>query len=134
MSSYFDALSREVAEAFEIEDDDQLVETVRNIEARLYRDVTYLTGDREFPDDLREKAMNVLAIQSIYCPGDFPEPQKAMRRILGRVGYSRAVEDMHELFHELARRRLPTRFCVALSDSPTHMALLRDEHDSEGAS
>lgn len=61
MSSYFDNLSRAVYEAAQNESDESFLESVVQIEAGLYRDVTQLTGDREFPDDLRERILGVLA-------------------------------------------------------------------------
>ncbi len=128
MSSYFDAMNRAVSEAAEHEPDDaEFLRSVWGIEHQLYREVTYITGDREFPDDLRERMLGVLAVRSVYCPGRVVASKAARDRVL-RTRSSVAIEDLHSLFHELASRRIETRFGM-LSDSPTHMAALRDDHD-----
>ena len=128
MSSYFDSLTRRVAEAAEqFKTDEAFLTAVVDIEGELFRDVTAITGDREFPDDLREKMMGCLAKKSVYSPGDMPMSEWAKIRVLG-IRCSRAINDMHSLFHDLARRRIVTRFGI-LFDSPTMMAMLRDEHD-----
>lgn len=130
MSSYFDALSREVSEAadrFGFEDTEQFLAEVVAIEERMYQDVVLVTGDREFPDDLREKILGVLATVAVYQPGRVPMPSRA-RELVTRTRYSRAIEDVHDLFHEVARRRIETRFGI-LSDNPPSILALRDEHD-----
>lgn len=124
MSSYFDALQREVREAADRhEDDAAFLEAVSDIEGRMYADVTAITGDREFPDEMREKMLGVLATVAVYQPTDLPIPERARELVL-RCRYSRAVEDMHELHHDLARRVLdrcthrvmvPTAFCMNLA-------------------
>lgn len=131
MSSYFDALAREVAEAHATADTPEAcLEAVQAIEARLYQDVTQVTGDREFPDDLRERMLGVLAVKAVYQPGALPVPEKARRWVV-ECGSSRAVEDLHDLFHELARRRLVTRFGL-LGDHPPSILARREEFDTEG--
>lgn len=132
MTAYFDEMSRQIRHEFEIcgDDDQQLLEAVMGIEAQLYRDVTAITGDREFPDDLREKMLGVLAVRCVFQPHDLPIPEKARERVLARVGYSRAVENMHDLFHDLARRGIATRF-GRWNDDPSYCKVLRDEHDGE---
>ena len=129
MSSYFDALSREIAElADQDRGDEEFIFEVIKVEERLYADVTAITGDREFPDDLREKIMGVFAVWGIYQPGKLPISSKAEQFLLFSK-CSEAVESIHELFHDLARRRIQTRFGL-LSDNPTQIALLREEHDN----
>lgn len=49
MSSYFDALSREVAEAALDTSDDDFLDALAAIECRLFREVAAATGDREAP-------------------------------------------------------------------------------------
>lgn len=130
MSSYFDGLSREIAEVFSRTRDQQVIlDEVRAVEERLFQDVTRLTGDREFPDDLRQQALGILACRAIYQPEGVPVPQKAVEYLLC-VGISPAVEGLHDLFHTVARRRHVTRF-GALSDHPQFDVERRDEHDSE---
>lgn len=128
MSSYFDALSREVAEAADqFESTDLFVAAVSVIEHKLYDDVTRITGDREFPDDLRNRMLGVLAREAVYQPGTLLAPEWAVERV-GGGRWSRAIESMHELFHELASRHVTTRF-GRLSDNPVAMRTNRDAHD-----
>lgn len=130
MSSYFDAMQREVTTAscnsllFE-----DFLRSVVAIEERLFQDVTAITGDREFPDDLRQRIMGVFATESVYQPGTLPMPEKARDFVL-MMRYSLVIETIHELFHDLARRRIETRFGW-LNDSPTQIAVLRDDHDTD---
>ena len=132
MSSYFDALSRRVRAARdENEDDNNYLITLAEIEGELYKDVCAATGDREFPEDLREKMLGVLAAKAVYQPTDLPPNEWAEERAL--CGSSRVVEDMHDLFHDLARRRVKTRFCNSLPDSPTYIVVLRDDYDKDQA-
>ncbi len=125
MSSYFDALAREVAEL--PEDDALFIEGVKQIEDRLFHDVSYITGDREFPEKFREQAMTILACKRMEVAGIL---NVRVRDYVLAVRSSRAVEDMHNLFHEVARSRTETRFGL-LSDSPTGDAARRDEHDED---
>ncbi len=131
MSSYFDALQREVSEAAEQcgENDAAFLDAVQGIEGRMWADVTAITGDREFPDDLREAILGAFAVKSVHQVGDLPMPEKARERVLAYRS-SRVVEDIHDLFHDLARRRLQTRFGL-LSDNPPGILARRDEHDAE---
>ncbi len=127
MSSYFDAKSREVAEAADLPNG-EFLEKVYEIENELFDDVTWITGDREFPDDLRERARRIQVVKGVVGAGPGCN-QKAITRVLAYRS-SRAIEDMHDLFHVVAGRRVSTRFGV-LSDHPAFDAIRRDEHDNE---
>lgn len=130
MSSYFDALVREVGLAADDagENDEQFLAHVTEIEKRMFRDVTQISGDREFPDDLRERMMGVFAVKSVYHPGKLEAPERAIELVL-RCRSSRCIEDMHDLHHELASRRIVTRFGI-LSDHPVNNLARRDEQDA----
>lgn len=131
MSSYFDALSREARNAAENhESDEAFFDAIVAIDRRLYEDVIHLIGDIEFPDDLRHAMLGAFAVHSVFQPGNVPVPKKARMRVLTYRG-SHVVEIMHDLFHDLARRRIQTRFGF-LNDSPSYMLVLRDNHDSGG--
>ena len=120
MSSYFDTAQRAARRSYR---------DLMLAEEQVYRDVVLITGDREFPDDLREKILGVMACGFVYQTGSLPTPHQA-DRMAREMGYSAGIEKVHELFHELARRRVRTRFGI-LCDSPTQMRMLRDEHDEE---
>jgi hypothetical protein len=132
MSSYFDGMARAVREAGDHEpSDEEFLASVVAIEHQMFREITYVTGDREFPDDLREKMLGAFAVESVYQPGRLPMPEKAREYVL-MMRCSRVLDSLHELFHDLARRRIETRFGW-LSDSPTGIAVLRDDHDNPEA-
>jgi hypothetical protein len=127
MTSYFDAHARHVYEAgAEL---DGGLETVRGIEAEVFREVSLCTGDREFPADLREQVMAAFAVLGVWQPEGCPANEAAVERFRA-TGISEAIECVHSLFHELARRRVQARFGL-WSDSPSQNLVLRDEHDAE---
>lgn len=132
MSSYFDSkvsmirkLSDEVQGDF-----GKLRERVEVIEEVMGTEVCLVTGDREFPDDLREKIMGLLATQAVYeVVPDLPPTRKALE-YLKATHSSVLVESLHSVFHEVARRRIKTRFGI-LTDSPTHILLIREDWERE---
>ncbi|MCP4496224.1 MAG: hypothetical protein GY825_05530 [Phycisphaeraceae bacterium] len=128
MSSYFDEMNRKVRDADQIEDDGDFLWHVRTIEEQVFADVSIVTGDREFPDDLRQQIMAEFAVHGIWQPGDLT-PTPNARDYVAMMRMSKVIDLVHERFHELARRRVVTRFGL-LSDSPTQIRVLRDDHDS----
>jgi hypothetical protein len=120
MSSYFDAAQRLARQSYE-----DLVAS----EEQVFKDVVMITGDREFPDDLREKILGAMACRFVWHVGDLPASEM-IDRMARTMEYSAGIDEVHELFHELARRRIKTRFGI-LCDSPTQMRMCRDEHDEE---
>lgn len=133
MSSYFDAMAREILEADESRPgNEEFLAAVIAVEERLWREVTRVTGDREFPNDLREKVLGEFARHAVYQPEGVPMPWKAREFVLS-LRCSRVLEHVHELFHDVARRRITTRF-GRLSDSPTQILALREEYDQERSS
>jgi hypothetical protein len=128
MSSYFDDKNRKVAEAFQNNGLDEFLKELKEIEAEVYADVTLLTGDPEFPDDMREKIMQVLAVAGVYQPEGLSAPERAVDWAIA-IGSSRMIEALHDLFHEVAGRRVETRFGL-LSDNPRFDRERRDEEDA----
>ncbi len=130
MSSYFDEMAARVRKAREEHSDNgQYLLAVAAIEGELFADVSRAIGDREFPKDLREKMLGLLAAKSVYQLPNLPPNDWARERAL--CGSSRVIEEMHDLFHDLARRRVTTRFCAFLPDSPTYIVALRDDYDED---
>ncbi len=128
MSSYFDALDREVAEAAErFESDDAFLAQLASIERQMFDTISLVTGDREFPDDLREKIMSAFATRAVFSRGELPPTEHTLDYVLS-VRCSRLIDTVHDLFHDLARRRIQVRF-GRLSDNPPMILALRDEHD-----
>lgn len=130
MSSYFDTKTHAVNEASDkATDDKEFIRQVCEIERQLIRDVTLAAGDREFPADLREKAMALIARWHVGTFAGLPPTDEALKYAL-LTKMSELVDTMHSLFHDVARRRVQTRF-GQLSDHPADIVNRRDEHDSE---
>ncbi len=129
MSSYFDERARQVAETADADDGDDGVFLlgVICIEAPMIDQVNLVTGDREFPDDLRQRIQGAIATKAVGAWHGVKPLQRTVDRAL-RCRTSLLVEELHDLFHEVARRRRHTRFGY-LSDSPEDILARRDEHD-----
>ena len=133
MSSYFDEMSGGVSDATrQFATVEAFLEQVEQIEAEVIADVTLNTGDREFPDDLRERILGIIAIQRVESA--VPNAPTEGRRIATMMRYSPMIDELHSAYHELARRRIWVRhahFCWL--DSPRGNNNLRDSAYEEGA-
>jgi hypothetical protein len=127
MTSYFDTASRAVSQLPKDVSDETYLSLVAEIEKPIVQDVLLNTGDREFPDDLREKIVNVIAVKGIYSPAGL-EPTPSAREYVLMMHYSELVSDLHSAFHALAGRRIQTRF-GSWSDSPRGNLVSRKCHD-----
>ena len=127
MTSYFDDATREVSGL--PEDEPTFIAHLILIEQRVAHEASLVTGDREFPTDLREKIQGIVATKAIQ-PSEGGLINERMRdfALVGRN--SELLSDLHRAFHELAIRRVTTRFGL-MFDSPTDILKSRDEHDSE---
>jgi len=105
MSSYFDQLNNRVV--------GEDVDGVIHVEQEMIREVLLVTGDREFPEDLRQKAVALIGTWAVeskleeFVPGIGPSPGVKHFKVMG---YSRLIHEMHSLFHEVASREIKTRF------------------------
>ncbi len=127
MTSYFDEASSAVRRLPKDASDETYLSLVAEIEKPIVQDVLLNTGDREFPDDLREKINNVIAVKGVYSPAGLA-PTPAAREYVLMMRYSELVSDLHSAFHALAGRRLQTRF-GSWSDSPRANLVTRKCHD-----
>jgi hypothetical protein len=114
MTAYFDNLLRDAAD----------------VENRVISIVQLVTGDREFPGDLREQILGHIAVLRIDS-GNLPPTRGRARANACRD--SPLLETLHDDFHALARRRIVTRFGLML-DSPENILRLRDEWDGSNCS
>lgn len=130
MSSYFDELSSKMREQQNLPPE-QFLDFARALEDQVVAEVSLVTGDREFPEDLREAIQRVIATQHLY-PRDSPLFSKQVEDELLLFRRSNLFESLHDLFHVVARRRIETRFGL-LYDSPSGILKLREEHDQEDA-
>jgi len=127
MSSWFDDWDREVQEIEGIESVAGFMTALVAIEKPRVEAINLVTGDREFPDDLREKIQGHIALWAIS--GSLPATDRAWEYATS-TRCSRLSMELHDDFHEVARRGISTRF-GRLSDSPSQILALRDEYDEE---
>ena len=80
MSSYFDDKVSQVRATVESAQGDfrQIWASVADIERKTIKEVCLVTGDREFPDDLREKIMGIIATQAMCEVHGIPPTKKAL--------------------------------------------------------
>ena len=130
MSSYFDDKVRAIAKlAQETTTDVEFLAGISAIEREAFQTISLVTGDREFPDDLRQCAMKTFAVDGVFSNGGM-EPLKMSVQYVLATRSSRCLEALHSLFHEVARRHVLTRF-GHLSDNPPDILARRDEFDAE---
>lgn len=125
MTSYFDDARTEVREIW-FTSDEEYLGAVAEIEERIIADVNLVTGDREFPDDLREQIQGIIAIRRVRTGPN--EPETRAREMARVTRSSLLISDLHTAFHVVAQRRVKTRFGL-LSDNPRQILAARDEHD-----
>jgi hypothetical protein len=126
LTAYFDEkarAAREASDRFKL-DEPAFLAALAEIERPMIHEVSLLTGDREFPEDLRERIQTAIAVYKIEQTPSLPEnrgPEWAhtMRE-------SGLVERLHSLFHEVGGRRLKTRYGL-IFDSP--IGFLRERGD-----
>lgn len=127
MTSYFDDLRVEVREASKFATtDEEFLTSLEEIEARAIADINLVTGDREFPDDLREKIQGLIAVGQTKVIGGCPPTHHREENMMMRC--SHLLEELHSAFHAVGSRRIRTRFGF-LTDHPRINLLLREEHD-----
>ena len=128
MTSYFDDLRTEVRNISTVSQNDaEFLLDVEEIERGVIRDVNYITGDREFPEDLREKIQGLIAVHRTQVMRD--EPPTRARELNLRMRRSQLLQELHSAFHEVGFRRIKTRFGV-LSDNPRVNCLMRENHEN----
>jgi|CXWL01.1.fsa_nt_gi hypothetical protein len=133
MTAYFDDLERKTIDLSDAHrgDDAAFLRGLETLEEALKRDVLLNTGDREFPDDLRELALTAIARDAISGPLTMIEKCYDKQRRMALAGRrSLLIGSLHSLFHKVAGRRIPTRF-GRWSDDPAGNLRVRDAHDSE---
>jgi hypothetical protein len=136
MTDYFDQAEREVRERIAgIGDDEAVIESAAAVEGRVVKDVLLCTGDREFPVDLRDKILGLVARRGLVdYAGKLREPKDRSAEAVFAITATRRSEllsDLHSAFHELASRRALARFGW-WSDSPSGNLRRRETHDTEG--
>lgn len=127
MSSYFDNAASEISKA-DNKNDDEFFEAARQIENKVVKDCLLNSGDKDFPEDLRQKIVGHVALWNLGYTDMSPIP-KAKEWLLS-LRSSKLINLLHEDFHDVAQRRIETRF-GRLSDNPAHNLAHRDQHIAE---
>lgn len=131
MTSYFDERVSQINEAASVwgPSHKNFMEVVETIEQDVIETVNLCTGDREFPDDLRQKIQAVIAMWTITTIGSVP-PRTDAVKFVKITAASCLLSELHSCFHILVGRRIKTRFGY-WNDSPAGNVFHRDNYDKE---
>lgn len=129
MTAYFDDLNREIAQlSDQFSTSNAFFDHLVVLEERVIKDVSLMTGDREFPDHLREGLMSLIAIHRLR---DFQgNIQLRSAHYAGSVRTSRLISELHSAMHTVACLRINTRFGI-ITDDPAANVKARDMYDAE---
>ncbi len=121
MSGYWDENAREIKANFE---------HINAIETKIIATVQLVTGDKEFPEAMRQRILNAIHMWRYHNP-IVPEynPTEG-HRMSEMTRRSRLVDELHSLFHDLAGLAVQTRF-GQLSDDPDDILNRRNEYVKE---
>jgi len=142
MTAYFDALEREIRELSDEAktinggDNDFFIDQLGRVEEGAAKDALLNSGDREFPEDLREKITGAIALhgtRDLNGCGLGREFYAKPRRLALAMRRSQLVGELHSIFHELVQRRIETRF-GRWTDDPAANLKTREAHDKAKAS
>jgi hypothetical protein len=133
VTSFFDDRDRRVRDlsAGTSENSNAFLAGVQVIEAETIEIVRAAIGDREFPDELREEALGIIAKHAACDVGaDTPFLQERAIEYVQSVRSSNLLSRLHSFFHKVASSRTQTRFGL-LSDHPEYIVSRREAHDRE---
>jgi hypothetical protein len=124
MTKYFDDVSAEISGGR------NSVDEITEIERRVVSHAVLVCGDREFPQDLREKIMSIIACEAIHplIEHGFQCPKATQYAEVTKS--SKLIEKLHEVFHEVAARQIVTRFGL-LTDDPADILVTRDKWEKK---
>jgi hypothetical protein len=132
MTAYWDRMEGEATASGIKCSDEEFIARIAEVEEMVMPVVLLNTGDREFPNDLRGEIIDNIALKTVgnmSKDGRLLPLQKAVDRV-ARTGRSWLIWNLHDLFHELARRDIKTRFGT-WTDDPEANLKRRDEKDAE---
>jgi hypothetical protein len=113
MSKYFDERHQWVRQDFQ---------DIDVIEAEVIRVVNLVTGDIEFPGEMRDKIQGIIACNQHAPVGGIMTQGGKMSDI---TQSSRLISELHSAFHDLASMRIKVRF-GRLDDKPDKILKRRD--------
>lgn len=142
MSSYFDTFDRQVRDLAKDHrhNPDAFIDALATLEQGMARDCELFAGDLETPESVRQCIMAVLSLAAVRPfhppfnnPGmaRFHQPTRAEET--ARCAYfSTLSQDMHGLFHDIARMRYQMRYGLVF-DNPAEAVAARDRFAEEHA-
>jgi len=136
MTTYFDSAMRAVRQLPKGLEDEPFLRAVAEIEQTVVAHVMLNTGDREFPNDLRDTILGLVVLHGVHYvlnEGSLLQPTKMARYLVLTLRASALITQLHSAFHALAARRIETRFGL-WTDSPDENLRDRDRHDIHRAS
>ncbi len=132
MSSYFDKFDREVRQLAQDTrgSDEQFLLQLKQLEATMIKTCELFAGDIDTPDDIRQAVIACIALNQVrYEGGDFlgdsTGPSQGAQHAMCCKS-SQLSHEMHSLFHDIARRRIETRYGLVM-DNPEHAVRMRDQ-------
>ena len=120
MTKYFDDVLAEISGGR------NSVDEITQIERNVVSDVVLVCGDREFPQDLREKIMGIIACEAIQPLLEYGLRDQKAVQYAEATKSSKLLPRLHEAFHELAERQITIRFGL-LNDNPSDILNNRDQ-------
>jgi len=133
MTGFFDSLNITVSALVEdcAGNDELFLSAVDSLEDTVTHTVSRATGDREFPEEWRERIQSCLAVCRLHYHS--PVQNRTAIDYLVYTRCSKLFGELHSLFHRLAAARIETRFGL-LTDSPSSIVARRDAFDAEPSS
>ena len=126
MSSYFDKFNRQVRELSQETrgNDEAFLKGLMELEKPLVRTCELFAGDRDTPEDIRKAVIGCILTNEVrYEGGDFLgshvggvllESDGAQYACACRS--SKLSQELHSLFHDIASRRIQTRYGLVMDD------------------
>jgi hypothetical protein len=112
----------------EEEANETFLKCVKNIEGKVIETVSLVTGDREFPEEWREKIQGIIAKRAVRGTGGVPNPKEEEWVRVTRT--SQLLMDLHSAFHRVAQEGFTVRF-GRITDNPQVFLAVREDHDKE---
>jgi len=131
MTHYFDKAIQAVSD-IDAQSDEEFLKELQVIERRIVDDVAMCTGDREFPNHLRQAIMKVVANSQARVDRAPFGPTPGLKISLATRS-SQLLSELHRAFHLVAAAKIKTRFGT-LTDDPSANVKARDTHDGEEVS
>jgi len=118
MSSYFDEFDAKVHDIRLAagQDDSQFIKRLARAESSLITDCLEYAYDHETPTDIKEKIIKLINENEVIPERNCPGTEFAL--VCKR---SKLSSELHSFFHEIASRRMKTRYTGFVNDNPGHL-------------